>query len=177
MSRDKEEWKVGDRVQKTEYKDGMETYHTGVISAVETATREKSRYSSYGYYSRTAVPETKTYVNKISVKWDDGKEESDLSTWSVVPEDTEYERAFRKAVPEAQRRIEEKLALATKYLREAVDISEETGIPFDTSISFLSQSYRPGSTGDKFPEVDSEFVKEVTECYNEYEGWEHSAVC
>jgi hypothetical protein len=67
--------------------------------------------------------------------------------------------------------------LASKYLQEAVDISEETGVPFDTNISFLSQSYRPGSTDERFPEVDYAFVKEVTECYNEYEGWEHSAVC
>ena len=169
------EWKVGDRVQRSEWVDGKEVFHTGAIARVTTAQREKHNWG--GYYGRSTPKEMETYVESIDVQWDDGKSDLNQKTWFVVPEDNEYEREFRLAMQPATARIEEKLALASKYLDEAVAISEETGVPFSTGISFLHQSYRPNSTGEKFPEVDNEFIREVSECYNEYEGWEHSAVC
>lgn len=65
------------------------------------------------------------------LKWDDGEGDKGLSRWSVYPEDS-----------------------------KAVNISEETGILFRTSVSFLSQGYIPESLSDKFPDVDREFYGE-----------------
>jgi hypothetical protein len=109
------------------------------------------------------------------VKWDDGSVET-VSTDTLDPRDSELEREFRSTVAEATEKINAKLAKAKKYLSEAVALSEDYGVPFSASISFLSQSYTPGSVPE---ELDKEFVESVTGTYNEYgyEGWEHSAVC
>lgn len=170
--------KVGDRVQTDEVVDGKTVYYGGVITAIATEERERQRSrweSGYSHYGNNTVKET--HVTGYHVKWDDGEEE-DVSTYGVHVEDSEMERHFRDAVvPDATKRINEKLALAEKYLQEACDISEETGVPFSTGISFLSQSYVPGSFEEKFPEIDRDFMQEVCDVYNEYDGWEHSAVC
>lgn len=92
------------------------------------------------------------------------------------------EAEFEYLVEEANKRINEKLAIAAEALKEAVKISEETGIPFSSDISFLNNDYTPESFqklhGDK--EFDEDFVSEITGVYIEYEdqsGWQHSAVC
>src|SRR6185369_14445496 len=111
------------------------------------------------------------------VKWDDGKEESNLSPWHVVPEDSPLEREFRLKAAEIGDMIHEKLAIASKALDEAEAIAEEHGISFSAGISPLSQSYMAASAGDKWPDVSKEFMNEITETYGEYDGWQHSAVC
>lgn len=92
------------------------------------------------------------------------------------------EAEFEKLVEETHEKINDKLDIAAKALREAVKISEETGIPFSSHISFLGNDYTPTSFqklhGDK--EFEEDFVSEITGVYNEYEdqsGWQHSAVC
>lgn len=169
MSRNND-WKAGDRVQ-TYDKNG--DIKVGAVDSLVTETRERQEY---GGWSRVPKTVTETFLSEVKVKWDNGEEES-LKPYQLRPEDNELERQFRLAVPDAHKRIQEKIALAEKYLAEAVDISEETGIAFSAGISFLSQSYKPASFSDKFPDVSEELMQEVTDSYCEYEGWQHSAVC
>lgn len=169
---EKEDWKVNDRVQWSDWVEKQEIIHAGTITALVMATREKRSYH-YGYNRK---PETEEFVEKVVVKWDDGEEET-LESYQVNPEDNEMERLFRNSIGDASKRIDEKLSLASKYLREAVEISEETGIPFSTGISFLSQGYVPRSFEGKFPDVSRELMSEICEVHNEYDGWQHSAVC
>ena len=174
---EKEDWKVGDRVQRSEWIDRKETIYAGILTAVITATREKSRYNGFGYHSRP--PETETYVDKVTVKWDDGEEET-LDQWSVQPEDSELEREFRTKAPDILDQINEKLDLANKYLSEAMDIAEEHGVPFSSGISPLGQNYMTRSFPSKWDGVSKEVVDSVTEThaeYGDYYGWQHSAVC
>lgn len=169
MSRDKEEWKVGDRVQ---WHEG-DTFFGGAISELITETRETP---SYGMYRRST---TETFVSKVIVKWDDGEEET-LETYDVDPEDTPLEREFRVKAPEIAKMIYEKLELASKYLDEAEAIANEHGIPFSSSISPLGQSYMAPTFREKWPDVSKEVMESVTDTYSEYDdyyGWQHSAVC
>lgn len=169
-------WNVGDRVQTDETVDNKTVFHVGAVTEVNTHEEKRTRRD---WYSNKDVEYTEVVVDNIKVKWDDGEEES-LDQYDVYAEDTEVERSFRAVAADASRRIEEKLALASKYLDEAVEISNETGVPFHTGISFLSQSYFPGNTSEKFEDVDTDFINDITGAYHsEYgdEGWQHSAVC
>lgn len=171
------EWKKGDRVQREEHANGEMTIQVGQVTDVEYDQREKRDYSySYGY-RRTSAPEMETYTKKVTVKWDDSDQEVTFEPYMVHSEDTEVERAYRLAVKDAQRRMSEKMAIASAALDEAVAISEETGIPLDAGISPLSQCYIPQSMQEKFPDVDREFMTELAGAYGEYDGWQHSAVC
>ncbi len=91
-------------------------------------------------------------------------------------EATELEKEFQELVDEVHSRIFEKLSEASTALREAMQIADEHGVSFDSNISFLSQTYKADLL-EKFKELDSEFVQEVTDCYGEYDGWQHSSVC
>src|SRR6185369_14160292 len=120
------DWKVGNRIQKSEWVDHKEIIHTGAITDVVTETREKQSYDRWGGYGRGAqTTVTETFIKSISVKWDDGKEESNLSPWHVVPEDSPLEREFRLKAAEIGDMIHEKLAIASKALDEAEAIAEE----------------------------------------------------
>jgi len=164
------EWKVGDRVQS----DKNHVIRVGAITAVDSETVEKTKQD---WYTRRATTYTEVEIKSIDVKWDDGEEQKGLGQWDVYPEDSEMERAFRLAIDDAHKRIDEKMAIARNALNEAVKISEETGIPFSASVSPLSQSYIPDSLSEKFPDVDREFYSDLTGAWGEYEGWQHSAVC
>jgi len=54
-------------------------------------------------------------------------------------------------------------------------------LPFSANVSPLSQSYFPESFVDKFSDLDSDTVYDITGAYTSYyhdgAGWEHSAVC
>lgn len=165
-------WKVGDRVQ---FEDGGHITG-GVITALVTGTREKQDY--YSSWSRKATPQMEEYTSHVTVKWDDGVEET-LDYWDVDPEDNEMERTFRVKATEVLEKIYAELELAHKHLRAAQDLSEEHGISFSSSISPLSQSYIASTFHEKWPDVDEELANSITEAYSEYGdgGWEHSAVC
>lgn len=172
------DWKVGDRIQKSEWVDHKETIHTGAVTDVVTETREKQSYDRWGGYGRgSQTTVTETFIKSISVKWDDGKEETDLSPWHVSPEDSEFEREFRIKSREITDLIGEQLAIADKALDEAVAIAEAHGVSFSSGVSPLSQSYIANSAKEKWPEVSERFMNEITEAYGEYGGWQHSAVC
>lgn len=163
------EWKTGDRVQAEQ----GDVIKVGEVLSVETHEVERSRLD---YYTRKETKYTETEIKCVNVKWDDGEVES-LSQYHIHAEDTDIERQYRIACADAQRRIDEKLAIASAALDEAVAISEETGVPFSAYISPLSQSYLPNSFSEKFPELDSLFANDLAGAYGEYEGWQHSAVC
>lgn len=168
------DWKVGDRVQKSSRN---EEILVGVVTAVESAQEERTRYT-HSLYGRSRQEEKymETVIKSITVKWDNGGEEK-LKQYDVHQEDSELERAFRLASRDAQRRIAEKLEQAMAALNEAEAISEETGVPFSSGISPLGQSYIPASLEDKYPDVDREFIDDITGSYGECGGWQHSAVC
>lgn len=113
-----------------------------------------------------------------TINWEDDDSESDVMLYGVYTRDTEYEREFRLARAAAEKRINEKLKVAMDALNEAEEISNETGIPFSSSISPLSQGYTPPGVEDKFPNVSREFINDLSDVSNEYDsGWQHSAVC
>lgn len=172
-----EQWKVGDRVQKFERKDGKEVIHVGVISDVITETRERNNYDLYGYSYGSQKKTTETYVKSISVKWDSGTEEAGLNTWDVQSEDSPLEREFRIKAAEVINMIDEKLSIAAKAIEEAEAIAEEHGVSFSAGVSPLGQSYMAASASEKWPDLSKEFMNEVTDSYGEYDGWQHSAVC
>ncbi len=108
----------------------------------------------------------------------------------------DLEKEFAAVYKEHQAEIEAKLQEARKNLKEAVDISNKYGIPFNGGISFLRNSYFPPSYFTNFEEkvvqVDeednfydrdsfSEFVSDITGAWQNYDkgypGWSHSAVC
>lgn len=170
----KREWKVGSRVQCIEWKNGESTIHTGTATNLVMESRPKH---SYGY---RATQELEYFVSQITVKWDDGEEET-LKEYEVTPEDTELERQFRTQAALITKQINEKLSLASKYLDEAEAIAEEHGIPFTSGVSPLGQSYLTKSFPEKWAGVSQEVMREVTEAYSEYidsyYGWVHSAIC
>lgn len=116
------------------------------------------------------------YFSHALVKFEDG-EISKVRVSYLDTRDSDLEREFRLNAPKILKKIDQKISLASKYLAEAEEIAEENGIPFYSNISFLSQGFRPNSFEEKYGEVSSDIVSEITDCHNEYEGWEHSAVC
>ena len=176
MSREKN-WQIGDRVQKSDWNSGTEVITTGAITDVVTDTKTREQYSGYGYQKKTV---TETYIKTISIKWDDGTESLNVTPWSAQPEDSALEREFRIKCREVDALIQEKLAIADKAIDEAIAIAEEHGIPFNASVSQLSQSYRTRSFPSKWKGVSEAFADEITDSYSDgggYYGWVHSAVC
>lgn len=164
----KKNWSVGDRVQKQD----KDVFTVGAITSLNMKTEHHQ-----SYYGRPAREET--VLDTAVVKWDDGTEET-LDRWHLHPEDSALERQFRSTVPGVQALINEKLALASKALREAEQIANDNGIPFYSDISPVSQSYIPNSLQEKWNEVSRDIVQEETDAYSEYDycgGWQHSAVC
>lgn len=108
------------------------------------------------------------------------------------------EEKFREAATAAHVEIDKHLKIANKALAAAEKISGETGIPFHSQITPISQSYFPPSFRTKWEEaLEKEFEAKVPKSkwgpeeeiggllddfgvwkgeYQE-EGWAHSAVC
>jgi len=126
-------------------------------------------------YTETDRLDFITYAN---VNWDDGTTDA-VDIDDLDEEDSDLEKQFRQTASKALKLIHAKVAEAETALSEACDISEKYGVPFDSNISFLSQSYSPDTMEEKFPNVDLSFINEITGSSNEYGygGWEHSAVC
>jgi hypothetical protein len=95
--------------------------------------------------------------------------------------ETALEKEFTLAANTLNSEIKSYLITASEQLRKAVELSEKLGVPFDSPISFLNNSYTPKSFQKKFKDLDQDFVESVTGVYQEYGfeygGWEHSAVC
>lgn len=154
-------------------RDGV--FKDGEVVKVETSTKSKKWPDNYYQLSDE---ERGDYHNQITVKWNDGTESVESELF-LDKQDDEYQREFRIANNEAKELIYKYLAEAEEALAKAVEVSDKYGVPFYSGISFLSQSYRPPSVSEKFPNVDSDFISELADAYSEYgyDGWEHSAVC
>jgi hypothetical protein len=94
-------------------------------------------------------------------------------------EETELEKQFQEAFETTEKLFDEQIEIAHKALRKAAAISEAYGVPFRARSSHLNVSYFPESFDEKFPDIDSEFVSDLTATHNEYgdSGWQHSAIC
>jgi len=163
---------VGARVQK--HTDDPTLPMGGVIESHEPAEMERPKE----YWKLAPEDIEKTYEHFV-IKWDDGSTER-VQQYSVSLEDTEIERQYRKVAHEAGEKIDKLLAKAAKAISDAEEIADKYGVPFNSGVSPLSQSYFPSTTSELFPDLDSEFVNDVTGAYHsEYgeEGWQHSAVC
>lgn len=92
----------------------------------------------------------------------------------------ELEKQFKAVYDEHIQEINVHLEKASEELQKAVKISEKYGIPFGTNISFLGQNYTPRSLEKKWKDLDQDIIQEVSDyeiSFNEYDGWQHSAVC
>jgi hypothetical protein len=92
---------------------------------------------------------------------------------------TDLEKEFVKVYEEVHESIQEKIKQAAKLLKEATDIADQNGISFSPEVGIPFRiSYIPDSLHDKFPNIDLEFVYELTNtnpgCYH---GWQRSQVC
>ena len=165
---------VGDRCQ---WLDGETDEVTGGV--VESILPPKKTKPTDWWDSRKYTEEDRLdFVTYANVNWDDGTTDA-VDIDDLDEEDSELEKQFRQTASKALKLINAKVAEAEAALSEACAISEKYGVPFSTDISFLSQSYHADSTREKFPDLDSSFISEITGAYNEYgySGWEHSQVC
>lgn len=160
---------IGDRVQLVDYDT------SGVKDGVVTNVIAPKKPKPSDYWNSTDE-ERLEWTTFVDVKWDDGTE-SQQDMKDLQAEDSEMERDFRKAYHYANELIQAKVDEASAALREAVKIAERYGVPFRSHVSPLSNQYYPSSLENKFNGIDREFVQKVTDTYNEYDGWEHSAVC
>ncbi|HVI42688.1 MAG TPA: hypothetical protein VM577_18745 [Anaerovoracaceae bacterium] len=107
---------------------------------------------------------------------DEDEKESELSEEDQAALEAKFKKAYDKAVA----KIEEQIEIASEAISKAEEISEKYGIPFHSSITPLSQSYRPASFSEKWAGLEDS-LDDLTdgELYGvpDYEGWEHSAVC
>lgn len=162
-------FKVGDRVQWIDRDTDEVT--GGLIESTIAPKRMKT--NDYWRLPQSEQDEMITYAN---VKWDDNTSDS-VDIDDLDEEDSPLEREFRLAASPVLSEIQRKVTQAAKLLSEAVKLSEEHGIPFNSEVSFLGQSYTPASFEEKFDGVSSDLVYEITEATSEYAGWEHSDVC
>ena len=96
----------------------------------------------------------------------------------ISEEQKKLEDEFEALVNDTNKRIKEKINVAASALREAIAISEETGVPFNSGVSFLRNTYYPSSFDKLHNNLDPDFVADIAawrsdDCW----GWQHSAVC
>lgn len=92
----------------------------------------------------------------------------------------DLEAEFKSAVKTIRHQIDVKLYEASKALEEAIKISENSGISFETYISFHDNLYIPKSVKNKFPNASKEMKEILTAEWNwdaniDYPGWLHSS--
>lgn len=165
---------AGDRCQ-WEDRDNDEVTGGTVESIIPPKRMKTNDYWNTSKYSEAEREEMITYA---VVKWDDNTTDTvDMDDLDL--EDSELEREFRNKANEVLYEIRKKCAASAKLLEEAVKLSEEHGIPFNSEVSFLGQSYFPNSFEEKYKGVDMDLVYSITDASSEYGygGWEHSDVC
>jgi len=165
---------VGDRVQWVD-RDTDEVTGGTIESIIPPKRIKPNDWWNTSKYSEAEREDMVTWAN---VKWDDNTSDS-VDIEDLDTEDSPLEREFRTKAGEVLSEIYRKVSASAKLLEEAVKLSEEHGIPFSSSVSFLGQSYFPTSFESKYPDVSSDIVYAITEASSEYggAGWEHSDVC
>jgi hypothetical protein len=167
-------FKVGDRVQWVD-RDTDEVTGGIIESTVPPKRMKVNDWWSTNKYSEAEREEMITYAN---VKWDDNTTDA-VDIDDLDREDSQLEREFRTEANAHLNEIFVKANAASDLLAEAVALSEKYGIPFQSPVSFLGQSYFPNTFKQKYKGVDTSFVYSVTYASSEYGygGWEHSDVC
>ena len=96
-----------------------------------------------------------------------------------TPTENELEAAFKKACDEVYEQIQSKLAAASALINEAVELSDQYGVPFcpREDIMWCSPSYVPESFEKKFKGIDYDFVYDLTEAGGGDTGWQTSQTC
>lgn len=92
----------------------------------------------------------------------------------------ELEKEFEKQFNLVHGKIQENLREASRLIDEAVALSDKYGIPFRPKVRHpFRMSYLPESMNELFPNIDHEFVTELTGAhgYWEYGGWQTSQTC
>lgn len=93
----------------------------------------------------------------------------------------ELEKQFEKVYKEVNPLIQAKIKAASDLLAEAEALSELHGIPFRPTeeIMFCSPSYLPESLKEIWPDLDEDFVRELTGAYgyDGWGGWQQSQTC
>lgn len=89
---------------------------------------------------------------------------------------SEAELKFLELRKEFEKKIDAKLEQASALIKEAVALSEESGIPFHSYPSLLPNRYVPKTFSTKFPDLSEEFL-EYEIGYYRGSGWYHSTVC
>lgn len=90
---------------------------------------------------------------------------------------SEVELEFKALCDEALPKIEAQLTIAREAIKQAEKISEQYGVPFSSDITPIGMAYTPASMDDRFRDLE-DVIYDFTGSYlNDYEGWEHSAVC
>ncbi len=88
---------------------------------------------------------------------------------------SDLEETFRQVLEANREELKQHLRDATVALEKAVELSESTGIPFESSISQVSQSYCPTSYPEKFGGLDKNAVCDLTWVWDlDGYGWQHS---
>lgn len=88
---------------------------------------------------------------------------------------------FEEKAKNFKANVDKLLNGARGYLDQAVELSKKEGIPFNSYISPLSNTFVPKSFYDsKFKDLDKGIIEDITGvCIDQYSpyGWEHSAIC
>ena len=174
-------FKAGDKIQKHDNNSSIGV-RDGVLVEYHEPIRQKPMKNGvidYDAYYALTDKEQAECLPYSTVKWEDSGKEERIISWSIHQRDTEFEREFRLAQRAAQKLIDEKLKIAMDALSEAETISTETGVPFMSNISPVSQSFTPSTVKNKFPNIEQYAVQEISGTNNDYgyDGWQHSAVC
>ena len=160
--------KSGDQIQLINYDD--ESIKDGTVVSILPAKRKEE-----AQYWKLSEQEQDDMHDHALVKWEDGTE-SEVVADKLEKRDSELERDFRVNAYAAMKLIDEKMSEASKAVREACKIADQYGVSFRAGVSPLSQTYKV-ELPSKYEELDSDFVSAICDCYGEYEGWQHSAVC
>jgi hypothetical protein len=95
-----------------------------------------------------------------------------------MKKDKDLELEFIIAAKKANELIAQKISEAAEKLREAVEISEQYGVPFESNVSPIDNVYTPNSFEDKYGSLDKEIIYLNNLVCGSYGGcWEHSDVC
>lgn len=101
----------------------------------------------------------------------------------IVEEDSQdplaLEAEFQQVFEQVHPLIQANLAEAARLINEAVSLSEKSGVPFcpKEKLTWIKPSYIPKSFREKFPNVEKDFVEQVTDSYGWHDGWQYSQTC
>jgi hypothetical protein len=120
----------------------------------------------------------------VVVEWDmDHRVEPiEFQELSIIPEsDGSLEKEFEQLMDSVGEQIKAHVRAAQQAIQLAVNLADDHGIPFFTTVSEIGQPYVPYSFRDKWADLDPHYVADLTEI-GAHElarsgGWNTSQVC